>query len=147
MSFLGSDSQAVVADPAYGASLVAISPSYEVTVDKAVVVANQGAICWSTYSSRFNTVFLMDAGKPNITLVDPGTGAIKGVTQLNVDGKGSLDAAVDRSFLYVLRGSSTVTVLGLKGLNNGKVASDIQNLDLSALGSRQGWTGMGIYPS
>lgn len=145
VSFLSSSSKAVITDPAYGASLVSISPSFAVSVDKKITVAGQGAICWSQYSSRFNTVFLMDAAHPNITLVDPATGDIKGVAMQT--GPGCLDAILDRNYLYVLRSATMVSVLDNTGLNNGKMPMVVQDLDLSALGARRGWQGMAVYPS
>jgi hypothetical protein len=147
ISFLNSDDKAVIADPAYGASIVTISNNYDVIVDKTIVVTNQSAICWSTYSSRFNTIFLMDAGLPTITFVDPVSGAVEGVVELEAAGAGALDAAVDRSWLYVLRGTNVVSVVSLEGLTHEKKPEVIQSLDLSALGTRQGWSGMAVYPS
>lgn len=91
----------------------------------------------------------MDAGSANITLVDPSSGAIKGAAvQPNFSvAKGSLDAKTDRNYLYVLRGGPYVSVLDNTGLNHGEIPREIQSLDLSSLGSRQGFMGMAIYPS
>lgn len=149
ISFLDGDDKAVITDPAYGASLVDISPNFQVTVSKKVAVPGQGAICWSEYSSRFNTIFLMDAGSANITLVDPSSGAIKGaVVQPNFSvARGSLDTRADRTYLYVLRGGPYVSVLDNSGLNHGEIPREIQSLDLTSLGARQGFMGMAIYPS
>jgi hypothetical protein len=147
LNFLGSDDKAVITDPAYGASLVDISPSYTVTVSKQIVVANEKAICWATYSDRFNSIALLDGGSPDVTLVSPETGAITGVVALDAANAGALDSALDRTFMYILRGGSAVTVLSDMGLTHGKVPTELQSLDLSALGSRQGFQGMAIYPS
>ncbi|KUJ20110.1 uncharacterized protein LY89DRAFT_682894 [Mollisia scopiformis] len=148
IDFLGSDSSAVITDASYGASIVSISPTFSVSVAVKTVIPNQGASCWSAYSSRFNTIFVMDGGNPNITLLDPATGAIKGVEVQDAAGKGSFDAKVDRNFLYVLRGGASVSVLDLTGLvGKGTSGMQVQSLDLSALGSRALWTGMAIYPS
>jgi hypothetical protein len=38
-------------------------------------------------------------------------------------------------------------VLSEMGLTHGKLPTEIQSLDLSVLGSRQGFQGMAIYPS
>lgn len=147
LTFLGSDSSALVTDPAYGASLIAISPTFAVTVTKKIVVAGEGAICWSEYSPRFDTVFIFDGGSANITLIDPASGAIKGaIVQSNfATAKGSLDSQLDRGYLYVLRGGSFVSVVDNHGLNGGKAPTEIQTLDLSSLGSRQGFQGLAIY--
>jgi hypothetical protein len=147
LNFLASDSKAVITDPAYGASLVDISSSYYVTVSKKIVVTNEKAICWAVFSERFNSIALLDGGSPNVTLVDPASGAITGVVALDAAGTGALDSKLDRTFLYILRGAPEVTVLGDMGLTHGKVPTELQSLDLSALGSRQGFQGLSIYPS
>jgi len=147
LNFLGSDDSAVVVDPTYGASLIDISPSYAVTVSKQIVVAGEAAICWSAFSDRFNSIALLDAGKPTVTLVSPASGDITGVVALDAANKGAFDSKNDRTFLYILRGGPAVTVLGDMGLSHGKLPTVLQTLDLSALGSRQGFQGMAIYPS
>jgi hypothetical protein len=146
-NFLGSDSKAVVTDPAYGASFVDISSTYTVTVSKKIVVAGQAAICWATFSERFNSVALIDGGGPTVTLVDPSSGDITGVVNLDAAGSGALDSKLDRTYMYILRGAPMVSVLSEMGLTHGKLPTEIQSLDLSALGSRQGFQGMAIYPS
>jgi hypothetical protein len=133
LNFLASDSKAVI--------------TYYVTVSKKIVVTNEKAICWAVFSERFNSIALLDGGSPNVTLVDPASGAITGVVALDAAGTGALDSKLDRTFLYILRGAPEVTVLGDMGLTHGKVPTELQSLDLSALGSRQGFQGLSIYPS
>lgn len=111
-----------------------------------MVITGEKATCWSVYSSRFNTVFIIDAGSPTVTLVDPFSGDIRGTIPLSGP-SGGLDTAADREYLYVLRGGAFVSVIDNRGLNNGKTPREIQTLDLSALGSRQGFMGMAVYPS
>lgn len=141
------DSNAVITDPVYGATLVDVSWDFKFTVQTKIVVAGEGAICWSVYSPRFNTVYLIDAGSTNITLVDPQSGAKKGTVVLDAANKGGFDSQIDREYLYVLRGTTTVSVLSNDGLNHGVLPKEVQTLDLSAFGPRQGWQGMAIYPS
>jgi hypothetical protein len=147
LNFLGSDSKAIITDPAYGASLVDISNKYSVTVSKQIVVAGEKAICWATYSDRFNSIALLDGGTSNVTLVDPKSGDITGVAVLAAAGKGALDAKLDRTFMYILRGAPFVTVLSDMGLTHGKMPTELQNFDLSSLGNRAGFQGMAIYPA
>lgn len=138
----------MISDAATGASLVTLNDDFSVTVDKKIVVAGQAAICWSAYSARFNTVFLMDAGKPDITVVDPTTGDIKGAIALDAANQGSFDTAIDRGYLYALRGGSAVSVVKLDGLKGDAGAPVlVQSADLSGVGKRQGWTGLAVYPS
>lgn len=148
-SFL-SDSKAVITDASSGYSLVTITPTYEVTLDTGVVIADQKAICWSAYSSRFNTIFISDGGNSNLTLADPVTGAVKGLLYQDVAGMGSLDVALDRNFVYVLKGTSTIAVSDLTGLNNKKttdigLAAQVQHFTLP--GTRSGYAGLAVYPS
>jgi len=147
LNFLGKDDSAVITDPAYGASIVDISKSFAVTVATKVVVTNEKAICWAVYSDRFNTIALLDGGSPTVTLVDPASGAITGNFTMDTKYMGAFDSALDRTFLYILRGGPAVTVVGNMGLTHGKVPTELQSLDLSSLGSRQGFVGMAIYPS
>jgi hypothetical protein len=148
-SFL-SDSKAVITDAASGYGLVTITPTHEVKLDTAVVVADQKAICWSAYSSRFNTIFISDGGISNLTLVDPVTGAVKGLLYQDAAGKGSLDVALDRNYIYVLKGTNTIAVSDLTGLNNKAttdvgLAAQVQHFTLP--GTRSGYAGLAVYPS
>jgi len=96
------------------------------------------------YSSRFDSIFLLDGGVTNVTVIDPWSGAVKGEIVQAAAGGGSLDAKGDREWLYVLKGDSSVSV---SKLTNGGKGVEVQEVDLSALGSRQGWQGLAIYPS
>ncbi len=143
------DRHAVVADPSYGASFIEIAyPSLEVTVTNKVTVTGQAAICWITYSDRFNAVYLLDAGHPNITALDPVTGNIKYVIPSTVDTTGNFDSTVSGTYLYSLRGAAAISVFDLTGsVGNHKVPKLVQDFNLSSLGSRQGWQGLAVYPN
>jgi hypothetical protein len=147
LNFLGSDDRAVITDPAYGASLVDISSSYDVTVATKIVIPTEAAICWSAFSSRFNVAVLFDGGSPDVTIIDPASGAITGVITLDTANAGAFDSKFDRNFLYSLRGGPAITVLDSTGLTHGKIPSVVQNFDLSSVGSRQTFEGLAIYPS
>ena len=47
-------------------------------MEKAIPVPGQGAICWGAYSSRFNSAHVIDVMFPNLTVLDPSTGAVIG---------------------------------------------------------------------
>jgi hypothetical protein len=141
------DSKAVISDPAYGAALVDVSWDFKFTVQRKIVIPNEGASCWSVYAPRFNTVYVIDAGTPNITLVDPHFGVTTGTVVMDAANKGGFDSQIDREYLYVLRGTPMVSVLYNNGLNHGVLPREVQSFDLSAYGSRTGFQGMAIYPS
>ncbi|KAL2074889.1 hypothetical protein VTL71DRAFT_8669 [Oculimacula yallundae] len=147
ISFLGTDSKAVIADPSFGAAIVDIRPDFRVTVSNRVVVPNQGATCWGSYSSRFNSIFLMDAVNPDIIILDPVSGAVTGVISQNPAGRGSFDSALDQNYIYTLKAGQSVSVSDLSGLNHGGQAKEVQSFDLSSLGPRATWIGMAVYPS
>ena len=146
LSFID-DSHAVMTDPAYGAALVDVSSDFKFSVQTKIVIPGEGAACWSVYAPRFDTVFVMDAGHPNITLVNPASGAMKGFVSLDAANAGAFDSQIDREYLYVLRGTPAITVLYTDSLNQGVIPKIVQTFDLSAYGPRMGFQGMSIYPS
>lgn len=147
ISFLGSDSRVLMSDPAYGAAILNVSPSFKFNVATHIAIPGQTAVCWSVYSLRFNTVFAMDAGNANITMVNPATGALTGSIFGSASDGGSFDSKMDREYLYVLRKSPSISVINSLGANSGKVPKQVQDFDISSVGSRQGFTGMATYPS
>jgi hypothetical protein len=141
------DSHAIITDPAYGAALVDVSWDFQFSVQTKIVIPGEAATCWSVYAPRFDTVFVIDAGSPNITLVDPWSGAKKGTAAMDAANMGGFDSQIDREYLYVLRGTPAISVMYTDGLNHGVVAKEVQTFDLSAFGPRMGFQGMAIYPS
>ncbi|RFU32215.1 hypothetical protein B7463_g4108, partial [Scytalidium lignicola] len=147
LNFLGDDSKAVVSDPSFGVSLLHISFDFKVSVADRVTIAGQSAVCWTVYAPRFDSIYAIDAGNPVITIIDPWTGTIKDTVHTDAADMGSFDSKADRTWLYSLRSSPAVSVTSLAGSNSGKTPSVVQNLNLTSLGSRQGWQGMAIYPN
>lgn len=148
-AFEGSDSELLVTDASYGASIVHVGPppSFELTETAHTIIPGQVAICWGTYSSRFNSAYIFDAGSTNITVLDPVTGAVKDKIIMDPTAKGAFDNAIDRTWLYVLGGDASIEVIALLGENNGVTPTEVQKFDLSYIGSRKGWQGFAIYPS
>lgn len=146
LSFL-SDEAAVITDPTYGASLLSIDSTFSVSIAKNVTIPGQRATCWSVYSAEFKSVYVFDGMSPNVTSLEP-TGDIKAVIQGEPRGMGSFDAAVDRSWLYVLQGSPAIAVFDLKASEPKEAMSGVaQYLDLASLGKRSSWIGMAVYGS
>ena len=67
MSFLGSDTSAVITDATFGASIVNIGSNLTVTETHHTTIPNQSAVCWSAYSRHYGTVYVMDAARTNVT--------------------------------------------------------------------------------
>ncbi|KAG0648291.1 hypothetical protein D0Z07_5393 [Hyphodiscus hymeniophilus] len=141
------DAHAIIVDPSFGSALVDVSSDLKFTVQYKLVVAGQKAICWSVYAPRFGVVFAIDAGTGIITIVDPQTGGNKGAISLDAPNGGAFDSKIDRSYLYVLRGTSAVSVLNTNSVNQGKTPQEVQTFDLSKYVPRIGLQGMAIYPS
>ena len=146
ISFLGSDSRAVITDPSYGASIVAVSHDLQFSVTDKITIAGESAICWSVYSQMYDTIFILDGGLTAITLVDASSGAIKGAIAGANETAGNLDAKALGEKLYVLNGAAFVSVVDNSPLGHGGMPTEVQNFDLSALGSRQGFQGLAVYP-
>lgn len=148
INFLGSDNSAMITDPSFGASLVDVAyPSLKITEVHHVVVPFQGAACWGAYAARFNSAYIIDAGNPNITYIDPSTGATKGVIKYDPSARGGFDTAIDRTYMYILTGDSSVVVISLEGSNSGKTPTQVQKYSLTSKGVAGHWQGMAIYPS
>ncbi|TGO82746.1 hypothetical protein BPOR_0767g00050 [Botrytis porri] len=139
ISFLGSDHRLAVSDPAIGASLVSMSSSSIATADVPITVAGESAVCWIEYNKKRGELYLMDVAVSNITVVDAKTGAIKKGIQQDDAGLGSVDARLGGDFLYVLKSASEINVIKTSG---GKT---VQRLNLTNLGSRQGFVGMATW--
>ncbi|KAJ2894064.1 hypothetical protein MKZ38_007959 [Zalerion maritima] len=162
LSFLTpSSAGAVVTDPSRGGALISFSrnnDSTAVTVDAAIDVANQTATCWSQYSEKLGQVYMLDGGSPDVILVSPETGEVEGFIEGDENAAGLFDAIIGGGaekgeFLYVLQATAGISVFELGGGygcqadGKGREPQLVQSVDLGALGSRQGWMGMGYYPN
>jgi hypothetical protein len=59
----------------------------------------------------------------------------------------ALNAALNKTFMYIARGSPAMIVLRDIRLTHRKTLMVLQTFNLSGLGNRQGFQGMAIYPS
>ena len=81
LNFLGSDNKLIVTNPhngSPGAALLDISPSLQIVDEKIITIPGQEAACWVAEALEYDTLFIMDAARPIITIVDSRDGAIKG---------------------------------------------------------------------
>ena len=95
-----------------GAGLLEVAyPSLQVTQTIPIPLPGQQGTCWVAYDPRLSkSAFVMDAGQPQIDIVDPKTGELeKRVSFTNggqpvTTGSGAFDARIDREWIYVLTG-------------------------------------------
>lgn len=146
-SFLGSDSKLLLTDAAFGAAILSVSKNFTITEVAHTVIPNQQAACWSVYSPRFDSAYVIQNGSPVITVLDPATGAIRYNINFTASSKGGLDSAIDRTWLYVLGSNADVAVISLEGSNSGVMPKQVQDLDLSTLGDGTNFQGFAVYPS
>ena len=146
INFLSSDSCALLTDPSFGASIIAISPDYKVSERIHIAIPGQGANCWATYSPWYDAAYTSDAAKPNITVINPQNGDIKATIQFEAGGKGGFDSAINGQWLYVLAGDSSIVVLDLQK-NQASGSQQVQHFELAGLGPATDWTGMAAYPA
>ncbi|KAF4587338.1 3-carboxymuconate cyclase [Ophiocordyceps camponoti-floridani] len=127
-----SDESAVMTDAAYGASYLSIAKDLTATVSKKIDIPGQGATCWSVYSPASDSVYVLDVLSPNVTTLDPKSGEIKFVIPGDKRNKGSVDALVDRSSLYVLQATPAIATFNIGDSKNGSNMPVLsQYLDLS----------------
>ena len=143
INFLGSSTLAMITDPTFGASFVSIGSDLKVTETKHIVIPNQGAACWGVYSRRYDAAYVVDAGRPNITLLDPASGATKGVIEYDPAAKGGFDTTLNREWLYFLTGDSSVVVVHLDGSGG----QQVQKYPLAEYGPVNHWQGMAAWPA
>ncbi len=162
LNFLGSDSRLLLTDPVPGTAGAAYLnveyPSLKITQEKSITIPGQFAACWAAYAPRFQSVYVIDAGKPNITILNSETGDITGGFSYSAPAggpSGGQDSAVDRKWLYVLTDAHfptppapKINVFDLEGGNRGEVPRLVQSFDIfSEVGPLGDWTGLAIYPS
>lgn len=137
-----SEDKLFISDPSFGAAIVSVTGT-TVTEEAHITIEGQVAVCWATYDASSNTAYAIDAGKNVITAVDVASGKISdsimvSLPQLAQD-PGLFDTVVADSKMYSLAAASGIVVSDLAK------QGDFQFVDLSHLGSRQGWTGMAMY--
>lgn len=154
LNFLdGSDEHLLVTNPhvnSPGAAFVSVSyPSLEITLTKTITIPGQVASCWAAYAPQFDTVFVLDAAQPNITVVSPETGDVRGVVQFDAVMGGGIDSRVDREWLYTLTDPNTDPKVMVWNVKEGGQLREVQSFDIEgSLGETiPAWFGLAIYPT
>ncbi|KAK4952151.1 hypothetical protein LTR10_010071 [Elasticomyces elasticus] len=133
-----------LSDPSYGASIVDVGPDHKGIERVHTVIPGQVAVCWTAADLALDTLYAIDAGLDSIHTLDARTGALKGSISITTPGDatdvGLFDSAVRNGIMYSLTHANGVSVVDLKQ------KKQLQYLDLSSLGSRQGYMGMALWP-
>lgn len=145
------DDTMIVTETTFGTALLHVSPSLKITEKQTTVIPNQLAACWTSYSPRFDSVYVSDALTTNVTIIDPKNGAIKTQVPLDTSLGGAVDSAVERRWLYVLTGgpgiAANVAVIDLEGSNSGRAPVPVQNFRIGDSHLSADFIGMAVYPS
>ena len=159
LNFLdNSDSHLLATSPHHdfpGAALLQVSyPSLQATLVKTITIpGGQLASCWVAYAPQYDSAYIIDAAKSDITVISPETGDIKG--QLNFTApefapgipSGGQDSRVKGDYLYLLGDSATVQVYVFK-IGGPQLLSEVQVFDnFAGLGPIPNWHGMAIWPA
>lgn len=139
LSFLGSDSRAVIADPGFGGAFLDIDCNMNAVVSKVVNVTGNAANCWSQYSADLHTAYLLDAATTDIAVLDAASMEIKSTIAGPAATTGKFDAAIGDDYLYTLDATDSVSVYSLKD------STAVQTFNLTGFGNRQFFQGMAFY--
>ncbi len=64
---LGSETSALMKDPAFGASIVKVASSLTVSRTDHTTIPSQDAVSWAANSRHYDKVYVMDAAHTNVT--------------------------------------------------------------------------------
>ena len=137
-----------------GAALLQVSyPSLQATLAKTITIPGpQIATCWAAYAPHHDAVYIFDAAKTDISILNPETGDVKGQihftdpdsTSVN---PGAKDSKVHGNYLYVLGQSATPKIYVFK-IGGPQLLAQVQVFDsFETLGAIPGWLGLAIWPS
>jgi len=127
-------------DPTFGASILEINSDYTVTEKVHTVISNQSAVCWANYDVATNTAYAIDAGQPVVYTLDAGTGVLMGNLTADPAIGGLFDSAISGRYMYSLALVNGVVVFDIRK------KKQIQFLNLTGFGERQGYMGMALWP-
>ncbi|XXH02956.1 hypothetical protein Hte_009346 [Hypoxylon texense] len=139
LSFLGSDSKAIIADPGFGGAFVDFDCNLGASVSKVINITGNAATCWTQYSADLHTAYLLDAATTNIAVLDAASMEVKSTLASPAATAGKFDAAVGDEYLYTLDASDSISVYSLKE------STAVQTFNLTGFGNRQFYQGMAFY--
>ncbi|KAF2151614.1 hypothetical protein K461DRAFT_321815 [Myriangium duriaei CBS 260.36] len=135
-----SQDQIYLADPSFGVALLKVNRNFTVTPTAKNVVAGQKAICWTAADPDTKTLYGLDAGTDSLWTFSDTLASTGAVTLTEPSpGKGLFDAVVGNELLYALGGANGIVVVDTK------MRKQVDLVDLSAIGKRNGFTGLALY--
>ena len=153
-----SDSHLLVTSPHFnlpGAAFLQVSyPSLQTTLAKNITIpGQQNASCWVAYAPQYDSAYIFDALKSDITVINPETGDIKGQVHFTVPpaapgaSSGAQDSQVKGDYVYVLGDSATPKVYVFK-IGGPQLLEEVQVFDnFAGLKPIPNWNGMAIWPA
>ena len=159
LNFLSSDTRLFATNPhdgSPGAALLDVSPELRATEAQIITIPDQAASCWVADAPAFDTLFIMDAAKANITILNRSDGEVKAQFGFTTPAFGAMDTKVDRNFLYSLTApfgsdftliaSPQILVYDITPVREGKIPTQVQSFDIfKAVGQIPDLMGLAIY--
>ena len=139
---------------ATGATFLDVSyPSLQATIVKNITIpGSENATCWAAYAPQHDTVYIFDALRTDITIINPETGDVNGrihfteADPVNATA-GAIDSKVSGDYLYTLGLGLTDKIYVFK-IGGPKLLEQVQALDVSeTLGPIPFPFGMAIWPA
>lgn len=124
ISFLGSDYDFLMSDPAIGALIIGMNSNLELTTLQPLNITYQKAICWSYYAPFLQAVFLIDAAEGFVTAVSSVDGSI--LYKIPYAGTGAIDPVISGTSLYVVDQSNSIFRIDFTGFKKGKTPTQVQ---------------------
>ena len=161
LNFLSSDSQLFVTNPHNGSpGAASLHISYDLTVANVeiITIPGQEASCWAANVPAFDTLFVMDAARPIISILDSKEIKVESQFGFTTPAFGAMDTKADRQYLYALTApfsaeftllaSPQILVYDFISVQEGKTPKQIQSFDIfSTVGRIPDLMGLAIYPS
>ena len=138
-----------------GAAFLQVSyPSLQTTLAKTITIpGQQNASCWAAYAPQYDSAYLFDALKTDITVINPETGDIKGQVHFTAPAaapgltSGAQDSQVKGDYVYVLGDSAIPNVYVFK-IGGPQLLEEVQEFDnFEGLKPMTSWHGLAIWPA
>lgn len=128
-----------IGDPSFGAAILDTSNPAQITIAVSTKEPTQKAICWVQYDASLQSAYAIDAAQPVVYVLDSVTGAADGEIRGSSSLRGFFDMSILDGYMYGLTAVNGLVVIDLS------TQQEVQFLNLSAFGSRQGYDGFAVW--